>query len=161
MVTKPLVVVSMTILPFIEDTSRFNLLTQSCDMNECITPVSMIATKELPFMKHVPQIKLSDLKVSTPVRDALACATPITFFYFWHWVVMWPCSPQLKQVRTILLQSSASCPIFPYLKHISLKFLHSEAQWPMKHLRGAEMSPPLVFTPSCDILLGLMIPFRN
>lgn len=53
-VTKPLAKVSMTILPFIGDTSKFNLITQSCDMYECDIPVSMITIKETPFIKQVP-----------------------------------------------------------------------------------------------------------
>lgn len=59
--TKPLAGTSMTIINFIGDTSKFSMLTQSCDMNKFVAPVSMIEIKGIPFIKHVPYISLSDL----------------------------------------------------------------------------------------------------
>lgn len=98
-VTKPLVGISMTIITLIEDTTGFDLITQSCDMNECVTPMSMIIIRETPLMKHIPQIKLSDFQTLEPLREnkfPLACATLGAFRDFWHWVLMCPCPPQLK-----------------------------------------------------------------
>lgn len=37
--TKPHASVSITIFDLIGDTSRFNMFTQSCDMNECVAPI--------------------------------------------------------------------------------------------------------------------------
>lgn len=85
-VIEPLVGVSMTILPFIGDSIGINLITQLCDMTECVSLVSMMTIKGISFMKHETQIKSSDLETSTPLR---AKNFPFPEHYDIHLVISW------------------------------------------------------------------------
>ncbi|KEH22106.1 hypothetical protein MTR_7g033195 [Medicago truncatula] len=77
----------MTIMPDKEDTSRSNLCTQSRDIKEYVTQVSIIAIKGTSLMKQVSQIKSSELEISAPLK-ANTFTSDCAFFGFCHCVMI-------------------------------------------------------------------------
>jgi len=68
-VTEPLAGVSIIILPDIVVISRLNRFAHSREIKECVAPVSIMAIKRTLLMKQVPQIKLSELGTSSPLKE--------------------------------------------------------------------------------------------
>lgn len=67
-ITDPLAGVSITMLPFITDTTKLDLFMQLIHIKECVAPISMIIIKGMLLMKQVPRTRLSNLEAFAPLK---------------------------------------------------------------------------------------------